>query len=183
MDWSFLPQSIGKATNGKYAVVIFLPDRLQEIIIPLREKYDPIYNVISPHVTLVYPFETDVTLTELVSSIEMETIGRPPITIQLSSIGDFYPNIPKIYWTVSKNESLTELYYRLHQRLGVPVPYKEYLPHVTVAREISFNRVFLVKERVASYLPDERFEAKAIDLIAPLSDDRWVSVRTFSLKP
>ena len=52
---------------------------------------------------------------------------------------------------------------------------------VTVAKEISQHRVMLVKDAIASYLSRERFEVDAIDLIAPLPERRWVSVRTFPL--
>ena len=166
----------------KYAVVIFLPHSLSDIIAPLREQFDPLYSLVAPHVTVVFPFETNRPLDELTSLVKAETDKRMSFMIQLDTVGDFYPDSPIIYWNVKQNPQLSELYYRLHASLGIPILYKHYSPHVTVAREISHHRVVIVKEKIASYLADEKFYAGSIDLIAPLVDEKWVSVRTFPFK-
>ena len=167
--------------QDRFAVVTFLPQQLDEIIAPLREKYDPIYNLVGSHITLVFPFKSDRSLDELAGVMKAEAEKQPSIPIELSSIGDFYPRFPTIYWRVKENDQLYNLYYKLYLRLNLPIPYKQYVPHVTVAREISHHRVMLVKDKIVSYLPDERFVAQSIDLITPLSGNKWVSVRTFSL--
>jgi len=75
-----------------------------------------------------------------------------------------------------------DLYLRLYTALGVPIPFKQFVPHVTVAKEISPHRLVIVKEQIASYLARERFFAGSIDLLTPLAGGKWVSVRTFPLK-
>lgn len=167
--------------RSKYAVVLFLPPALDNIIAPLRERFDPLYNMIPSHITLVYPFETNRSLDELNAAVRAETEGRKPILVELDSIGDSYPDSPVIFWTVRPNPQLSELYYRLYSRLEMPIAQKQFLPHVTVAREISHHRVIIVKEKIVTYLPREKFHASSIDLITPLVNDKWVSVRTFPL--
>ncbi|HWR83060.1 MAG TPA: 2'-5' RNA ligase family protein [Candidatus Deferrimicrobium sp.] len=167
--------------QARYAVVIFLPDHLDEIIAPLRERYDPLYNLVASHVTLVFPFESGRSLDEIARLVTAETEGQPGMWIELESIGDYYPRVPLIYWNVKPNVPLGNVSYRLHSRLGLPIPYKDFQPHVTVAREISHHRVMLVKENIVSYLPTEKFLAQKIDLISPMPDNKWVSVRTFTL--
>ncbi len=181
MEWGYLLDNPLDQRHTVYAVVVLLPERLEQAVAPLRERYDPLYNLISPHITLIYPFESDRPLDELTAIIRAEADALAPVPLKLSSIGDFYPRIPKIYWNVEKNDQFCELYYRLYSRLGVPIPYKNYQPHVTVAREISMHRVLLVKEKIIDYLPDESFEISAIDMITPLPGGKWVSVRTFPL--
>jgi 2'-5' RNA ligase len=181
MHYTYFTQELQEKRQMRYAVIIFLPQYLDEIIAPLREKYDPIYNLVAAHISLVFPFESDRPLDELTGVIRAETSKVKSFFIELDSIGDLYPHIPVIYWQVKQNEDLSNLYYRLYSRLNIPLPYKQYLPHVTVAREISTHRVVLVKEKIVSYLPHEKFLAEKIDLITPLSGNRWVSVRTFPL--
>ena len=181
MDWGFHLESVEERRGTRGAVVIFLPDRLEKIVAPLREKYDPLYNLIGPHVSLVYPFHASCSLDDIVLAIEAVTTGRPPLKIELNSIGDFYPRTPKIFWNVKAGEELSELYFRLYTGLEQPIPFKQYQPHVTVAREISYHRVLLIKEKIVGYLPDESFEAEKIELISPLPNNRWGSVRTFPL--
>lgn len=166
----------------KYAVVVFLPHNVSQVIAPLREQFDPLYNLVAPHITVVFPFETNRPLDEVAGLLKAETDRHKSFLVQLDTIGDFYPASPVIYWNVKQNDQLSELYYRLHASLGVPIPYKHYSPHVTVAREISHHRVIIVKEKIASYLADEKFYAGSVDLIAPLVDEKWVSVRTFPFK-
>lgn len=164
-----------------YAVVIFLPPDLDELIYPLRQKFDPLYNKVPGHITLVFPFESNLTLNELSAMIRHELENIPPIDIELESIGDFYPKSPTIFWKLNDCAPIKQLYQKLHNRLELQIPHRNFVPHVTVAREISVHRVLLVKERIVPYLPAEKFTAQSIDLVVPIADEKWVSVRSFGL--
>lgn len=174
----------GKITGpakSSYAIVIFLPSHLDELIYPLRQKFDPLYNKVPGHITIVFPFETTMTLNDLSTIVKQELQSVRPLEIELESIGDFYPVSPTIYWKLKTCEPIKMLYHTLHTKLELPIPYKQYIPHVTVAREISNHRVMLVKERIVPYLPNEKFIAYSIDLVVPIAYEKWVSVRSFSL--
>lgn len=176
-----MPQNVTERRHHTYAVVILLPAELDDLIMPLRERYDPLYNLVPAHITLVFPFESRAPLDELAIAVKSETDRYRPIPIQLHSIGDFYPQSPVIYWAVRPNPPLRDLYVRLNKGLGRPNPDQEWVPHVTVAREISNHRVVFVKEKIVPYLPDEEFLATSVDLISPIQNNRWVSVRSFRL--
>lgn len=166
----------------EYAILTYLPFNLDQIIHPFREKYDPVYNQVASHITLVFPFYTEKTLDELSTTINSVIDGHKPIDVKLESISDFYPQSPVIYWQVKENVLLRELYINLYAKLGIPIPHKDFVPHATLAREISAHRVEMIKDAIASYLPSESFQASALDLVTPLANFRWVSVRTFSFK-
>ena len=181
MGFEYVLDHIAERRHNRFAVVIFLPPPLEEVVAPLREKYDPIYNLISPHVSLVFPFDSNRSLDELVLAVRSTVEGERQFKIELSSIGDFYPSDPVIFWDVRDNPRLTDLHFRLHVSLGLALPHQKYRPHVTVGREISHHRVTFVKDRIVSYLRDDHFIATDVDLITPVSGNRWVSVRTFPL--
>ena len=166
----------------EYAIVTYLPFNLDQVIHPFREKYDPVYNQVASHITLVFPFYTDKSLDEISSLVNSVIVGQEPINIHLESIDDFYPQSPVIYWNVKDNLSLRELYINLYAQLDIPIPHKNFIPHVTLAREISTHRVETVKDAIASYLPNESYQTSSIDLVTPLANFRWVSVRTFSFE-
>lgn len=168
-------------SQSTYAVVIFLPTHLDELIYPLRQKFDPLYNKVPAHITIVFPFETDRSLNDLSAIIQQALPNIRPITIELESIGDFYPASPIIYWKINACEPLRQIYQNLHSKLELPIPFKQFVPHITIANEISTHRVMLVKERIVPYLPNEKFEAHSIDLIVPIAYEKWVSVRSFAL--
>jgi 2'-5' RNA ligase len=165
----------------QYALVLFLPAVLDDLITPIREKYDPVYNQMPAHIPLVFPFETTRSLDDLASIITDEVQSHRVITVEMGSIGDFYPGSPVIYWSAKPNVTLTELYYSLHSRLEIPIPFKKFKPHVVMAREVSDHRLVFVKEAIVSSLSPEKFTADTVDLVTPLIDNKWVSVRTFSL--
>jgi len=183
VDTSFHSRYLEDEENGAtYSLVAFLPRDLDRFVRPLREKYDPIYRAIPSHICIVFPFQFAGPVDELAGEVDDELEKMEPFTVELDSIGDFYPKVPVIYWKVKENQNLATLYYNLSARLDLPLPHRQYIPHVTVAREISSHRVLLVKEKIVPYLPTESFTCSKIDLITPLQGDRWVSVRTFTLK-
>jgi 2'-5' RNA ligase len=181
MSYSYTSGDYGPTTQKKYAVVIYLPQRLERYVAQLRERFDPDYDIVAAHITLVFPWATQTPLTDLSAIIAAEACKCPPVKVRLESVGDFYPGAPIIYWAVSPEESLRCLYRHLYAALDLPLPFKELVPHVTVAKEISPHRVMMVKDQIASYLPQETFDVTAIDLISPVADHHWVSVRTFPL--
>lgn len=171
----------GTSTN-RYAVVVLLPDSLDRLIAPLRERYDPDYSIVGAHITVVFPFESERPINDISRLIHEVTASMTAFQVELSSIGDFYPEIPVIYWGVKKNASIDELYKNLYTGLDLALPHKQFCPHVTVAREISAHRVVLVKEAVIPFLPDETIAVNAVDLISPAASGHWLSLRTFNLK-
>lgn len=181
MEYSFSGKGISDLRSSQFVIAAFLPRELDELITPIREKFDPDYDKCAAHITVVFPFETTVPLDQLTAGISEELNKVKQFEVELDSIGDFYPHVPIIYWKVKRVDELNLLYRSLYARLNFPLPHRDYVPHVTVAKEISHHRVMLVKERIVPYLPKERFTVKALDLISPVADQRWVSVRTFPL--
>jgi len=181
VDYSFEESKITDRIPDRYAVVVYLPPELEEVVASLRERFDPDYNLISTHISLVFPFETNKTIDELSKIIRSVVLQTISFTIQFASIGDFYPHTPVIYWRIKENEELNILHKRLYAGLDLPLPHRTFIPHVTVGKEISQHRVVLVKDVIASFLPEESLDVKAIDLVSPVAGDHWVSVRTFSI--
>lgn len=178
---SYSPDPLERRTKRQYIVAIFLPRQLERTISPIREKYDTDWNAIAPHITLVFPFETIQPINEISGRIKQEIEIHPRFEVELNSIGDFYPESPIIFWNVESSTALQELYCKMHTCLDLPLQFKNYKPHVTVAREISSHRLLFVKDKIVSYLPHEKFMVESIDLVAPVAESRWVSVRTFQL--
>lgn len=183
MPFSYSQDTLSQRTLNTYAIVIFLPPALDENVQRLRERYDPDFGIIRSHICIAFPFETGRGLDEIATVVSALVRQVDPFNIELGNVADFYPTSPIIYWEVKRCPELDYLYKNFYARLDLPLPYKAFCPHVTVGREISDHRVLLVKDKIASYLSAERFAPAALDLVAPISDGNWVSVRTFPLLP
>jgi 2'-5' RNA ligase len=173
----------GTNKNSELALVIMLPDYLDRVISSVREQFDPDFHIIKSHITLVFPFISTRLIEDISSPIASVIQRFPPFRVELSSIGDFYPDSPIIYWAVKKHPVIDELYKSLYTELDLAIPHRQYCPHVTVAREISNHRLVMAKEKIVIHLPDADFTVQEIDLITPASDHSWTSVRTFPLNP
>lgn len=179
---SFHLDSLHERRSNRYALVIFLPEELDAAIRPLRERFDPDYNQVPAHITILFPFDWNGPVDNLTAGIQLELANHEPFSIELGSVKDFYPTSPVMYWNVERGrEKLKLFYHQLCGRLDLALPHTNYIPHVTMAQEISDHRLMLVKEEIDAYLRRESFEAVGIDLITPLAGLKWVSVRTFSL--
>ena len=181
MLYGYRQEDSGSEAMIRMAVVAFIPNPLKSIVARFREKYDPDYAIIAPHVSIVYPFETDRSITEVADIVGGEIQKQPVMNIRFDTLEDYYPTCPQICWGIEANESLTQLYMGLYTALDIPLPYKEFRPHLPLAREISEHRLIFVKEKIAPYLPQETLTIEEVDLVAPMAGDNWVSVRTFFL--
>ena len=182
MQYGYRDDSLETQGVRKYAVVIFLPDYLQKLVVPIRERFDPDYTLIEPNVAIVAPFNTERTLDEISKVIGRHVRSLVAPKIELNSLGDYYPRYPLIFWKLNPNPEIDGLCRSIYADLDLALPYRQFSPHVTVAREISEHRLMLVKERIYPYLPEESFVAKSVDLVAPVGGQAWVSVRTFPFR-
>jgi len=181
MLYGYREDETGPHLLSRMAVAILLPDDLNTVVARLREKYDPDYAIVAPHISVVAPFETDKPLSEIAEMVASIIQSKQEMEIEFDSVQDYYPDCPQICWGIKPNETLTRLYIELHNALDIPVPYKGFRPHLTLAREISEHRLMIVKEQLAPYLPEEAVAVEEIDLLAPVTHNNWVSIRTFFL--
>ncbi len=181
IHFNYFPEKNDQPIAGQYAVVAFLPSDLDATVSPIRSKFDPLVGAIGAHVTVVFPFGSEAPLEELSGVLRDAIEGIHAVPINLTTIGDFYPDAPVIYWAVEDNNRLKELYFRLYARLEMPIPRKNYIPHVTLAREISDSRLLQVKDEIITSLPTESFLIEALELITLLPNREWITVRKFSL--
>ncbi|MDM5188951.1 2'-5' RNA ligase family protein [Bacillus sp. DX4.1] len=116
-------------------ILIFLAgDQVNEIE-EIRKRHDPLFGLISPHITLVFPFEGTFSNGELKQHIIESVDGLKPISI---TIAENVTNEEEcLYLLVEKGkEKIEELHDRLYRgfladylRENIP-----YIPHVTVGR-------------------------------------------------
>jgi 2'-5' RNA ligase len=117
------------------AIVIFpaLPE--PDPLVELRARFDPLVDLIPAHITLVFPFESDLSPDELCAHVERSVRGIGAFPIRLSGITGMEDKY--LFLNVKRgNDTLIELHDRLYSG-----PLQSYLslaftfiPHVTVGR-------------------------------------------------
>ena len=153
------------------AIVIFPQFNNIRVINEIREKYDPLFEYIAPHITLVFPFESNILSNELDQHIMQSLGGIEKFNLSMKGItgsSDGY-----IFLDVKEgNDKIIEMHDRLYTGLlnEHHNRFTPYFPHLTLGRlkdekkhqEIvkslfAFNEVFEIKiEEVAVVNLDER---------------------------
>jgi 2'-5' RNA ligase len=154
------------------AIHLFPGFRNAHLIEALRARYDPLAELIQPHITLVFPFETNEPAEILQRHAEATCAGFKAFPIRLQGItGDGGEHL---FLNVKRgNDEIIELHDRLYRGQLSPFLSRSvtYVPHMTVGRlsdraaykaalaaTAQFSGVFesLVTEVVAEeILPDE----------------------------
>lgn len=115
------------------AIHIFPEFDQVDLIQSIRKKYDPLYTCIPPHITLVFPFESEITNIDLYRHVKQAVTGFQPFAIHLEEItasNGYY-----LFLNVKQgNDQIIALHDRLYS--GPLASYRSYrhtyLPHLTV---------------------------------------------------
>lgn len=118
-------------------IMIFPEFENQEIIDNIREKYDPLAGLVSPHITLVFPFESSMSNEELERVLNDRLMSIKPFELKLGGISkqeDRFGN----YLFLNVQQGAKEL--KCINRILYDNEFREfdaglpYVPHMTVGK-------------------------------------------------
>lgn len=128
----------------KRAIVLYPNFTNISIINGIRDKYDPLSSYIAPHITIVFPFDSDIHLEDLKLHLNNAMKGLKKFPVVLNEItGDFRDGY--LFLNVKKgNDNIIELHDRLYTGILSPYLIKKmtYGPHLTVgvlSEQIDFD--------------------------------------------
>ena len=118
-------------------IMIFPHFDNMEIINIIREKYDPLARLVKPHITLVFPFESDITNAELEDVLDncLKSIKPFPIVLHgFSKEEDKFGNY--LFLDMKKGSDVVgaihnKLYAEWFKAYDLGLPY---VPHITVGK-------------------------------------------------
>jgi len=125
--------------SKKRCIMIFPQFKNIEIINAIREKYDPLSSNVSPHVTLVFPFESNISKIDLQNALVSSLEGIKCFNLKLEKIIKIDNNLGMYLFLGVKDgtENIKELQNKLYN--GILKDYKpkwlkegEFMPHMTI---------------------------------------------------
>lgn len=141
----------------------------------LRCKYDPLVHKISPHVTLVFPFESDLTVEVLTKHVIQSTMDIKPFRFVLAGAtgtadGYLFMNV-KV-----GNDEVIQLHDKLYTGILKPFLNRSltYTPHVTIGRT-SDKRTFACALAETEHWNDI-FETTIHDIVLETIDEHGNSM-------
>jgi 2'-5' RNA ligase len=136
-----------------------------DIIDRIREKYDPLCDYVRPHITLVFPFESDISSSELASHIKTALSNCQPFNLTMQGFtASVEPWSNYLFLNVIDGlENLFQLSKRLYtgilKKYKSDIYVKSYCPHLTVGNlnrqedyEAILNDLRKEKSKFTSYV-------------------------------
>ncbi len=130
----------------KRAIILFPSFDNMNSIKRIREKYDPLANYIAPHITIVFPFDSEISTDDLRVHFNKALKGVKKFYVQLNGFtGDFRDGY--LFLNVKKgNDNIIELHDKLYSETLESFLFKKvtYCPHLTVGRlqqPVEFDKV------------------------------------------
>lgn len=121
-------------------IMIFPDFDNMEVINRIREKYDPLAELVKPHIIIIFPFKSEISNEELSHILDKRLYGIKPFEIELQGISkckDRFGNY--LFLDIIKGkENIIEIHNNLYGNefktfdLGL-----DYLPHITVGNLIT----------------------------------------------
>jgi len=149
-----------KNNMKKRTIMIFPQFENLNVINEIREKYDPLVNHVSPHITLVFTFESSLTSIEIKEHLVEVLEGTRRFTLTLQEIVNIDNPLGRYLFLDIKqgNEQIKELSKKLYT--GILQNYKPdwlsektFMPHMTIGSftskedlNVAFKDTELVKE-------------------------------------
>lgn len=164
----------------KRAIILFPSFDNINIINRIREKYDPLANCIAPHITIVFPFDSDISIDDLKSHFNKVLKGTKKFNVQLKDFtGDYRDGY--LFLNVKKgNDNIIELHDKLYSGILERFLFRKitYCPHLTVGRldqQIEFDKAL---DELSCY--DKSFEIVIDKIFVENIDDIEHSTIEFS---
>lgn len=135
--------------KGKRDILIFPKFKNINNIQKLRNKYDPLANLIPPHITIAYPFSDNISNEELIKKLTNLLKNLNPFTIVFKGISLSKDNYIFLN-CIQSNQEIIELHNEIYKQI-IPSHLKisiKYIPHITLGKSNniedldSFNHEF-----------------------------------------
>lgn len=124
-------------------IMIFPQFTDQEIINEIRQKYDPLYKLVKPHITLVFPFKnqmSDMILKQKLEECLKETASFPLVLQGISKHKDTYGNY--IFLNITKgSQEIIEIHNSLYLHIFGEQYCQPYIPHMTIGNLDSTDKM------------------------------------------
>lgn len=119
--------------KGKRDILIFPKFENINKIQKLRNKYDPLVNLIAPHITIVFPFSDNISNEELIKKLNNLLKDFKPFTIVFKGISLSKDNYIFLN-CMQGNQEIIELHNEIYKQI-IPSHLNKsikYIPHITL---------------------------------------------------
>ncbi|HSJ37842.1 MAG TPA: YjcG family protein [Planococcus sp. (in: firmicutes)] len=166
----------------KYGVAAFPSKQLQDIANSYRKRYDPHYELITPHITLKDEFEANgAEIKDIVEEMAKIAKRQKPFKLHATRVSSFSPVTNTLYFKVDPTEELLALHEDLHSDFFGGMPDYSFVPHITIAQKLSDSEHSDIFGQLKMAGIDHEETIERVHLLYKLDDGSWTVYDTFRL--
>ena len=150
-------------------------DKIQKI----REKYDELYNIIMPHITLAFPFKKDISNEELKKKLLEITTDIKPFVVKCKGISireDKKVNTYYIFLDILEGSNvINQINKRIYENIltDINIDKYNYVPHITLGNTENSNENIIL---------EDEFETIIDTIVVEQIGDNEESIIEFEIK-
>lgn len=122
--------------KGKRDVIILPEFGNVQILETIRKEYDELYGIIPPHITLAFPFDSDISNELLERKLAEIASDYKPFIIKLKGISFEWDSRVDTYYIfldfLQGEEMITDIHKRIYDDILQEEPAMDYRPHITL---------------------------------------------------
>jgi len=124
--------------SGKRDILIFPKFNNIERIQEIRKKYDELYNIIMPHITIAFPFEIDLSNEELEIQLKSILMNFKPFKVKCNGISLRKDKIANTYYIFLNMTDGKDIINEIHNSIynsilkDIDISKYSYEPHITL---------------------------------------------------
>lgn len=164
--------------------VIFVSEEVERAVGEPYKRCNPIASYVRPHLTLLFPLETELQPSEVCAHFESVTSQVDMFDIRLDGVR-LRPQDLLIYLGVSEGaEELRSLHLELYGgRFGRFLDRtRTFYPHLTVGRFETEAEMSSAYEELRTFKPDLSFAARSLSLLERRAPHQWKAIRSFDFR-
>jgi 2'-5' RNA ligase len=166
----------------KFGVVAFPSKKLQDVANSYRKRYDPHYELITPHMTLKDAFEVDENqIKDVVEALSGIVKRHQPFKLRATRVSSFSPLTNTLYFKIDPDPGILGLHEDLHKDFFGSQPKYSYVPHITIAQKMSDSEHADIFGQLKMVGIDHEEIIDRIHLLYQLEDGSWTVYDTFRL--
>ncbi|MBO4496497.1 MAG: 2'-5' RNA ligase family protein [Clostridiales bacterium] len=117
------------------------------LIQEIREKYDELADIVPPHITLAFPFDSDITNEELDKKLQKIFSEYTEFSITLSGVSYHYDERVGVYYiyldVTQGRDTIYEISQKIYRELFNKEVPEKYIPHITLGSVEEINNIKL----------------------------------------
>lgn len=166
----------------KYGVAVFPSKQLQDLANSYRMRYDPHYELITPHMTLKEPFEVeDAKIQEVADEMAKIAEQHKPFTLHATRVSSFTPITNTLYFKIEPTPEISALHKSLHSDFFGGEPKFSFVPHITIGQKLSDSEFADIFGQLQLAGIDHSETIDRFHLLYQLEDGSWTVYETFRL--